>query len=131
MTIGVLDAVDHHDPDDRDAAGQGADPPGLGVGLQARDEAVGLGRGELGPGGRRCSAGMYWRGDVEPAGQGDLGGRGPDHAVGDAVEDAVAVGPLDLEEVDLGRERDAGREVALDPDRGDEAGPPERSSWGR
>ena len=44
-------------------------------------------------------------------------------AVGAGVKDAVAVGVLDGEQIDLRREGDAGREVPADADRGDEARP--------
>ena len=58
--------------------------------------------------------------DVEPLGNVNVVGRALDVDRGRG-ERAVAVGVLDGEQVDLRRVGDAGREVAADADRGDEA----------
>ena len=91
---------------ERDATGQGRDPARLGRRQDPGDLSVRLGAT------RFAAGGDVLRRDVEPR----PGGRA----------EAVAVGALDVEQVDLGREHDARREMPLDRHRRDEPRPVQR-----
>ena len=97
----------------RNAAGQGADAARLRVGQKARNEPIRFrGREALVRRNRRRDQSQR---HIEATRQENIVGR-PADMVGPGTNDAVAVGVLDFEQVNLRRERHIGREVSPNAD---------------